>query len=114
MRIWLYSVWASRPRRVSNTATPVSSQDVSIPSTGPFTPSTFAISLAFTIKCAARPVQRVIVYQWSDHAQRQSSRELAFRVRAAPFQAYLRKGRRSGRDPKARVLRNADAGAHAK
>src|SRR5215475_4262547 len=51
MRIWLYRVWASSPRSGSNTATPVSSQEVSMPRTGPC----FAIVWFSTVKYAARP-----------------------------------------------------------
>src|SRR5262252_3163306 len=51
MRIWLYSACASRPRSGSKTATPVSSQEVSMPRTGP----DFAIDWFFTVKYTARP-----------------------------------------------------------
>src|SRR5690606_3271592 len=47
------------------------------------------------------------------YAQRQSPRKRAFRVCPAPLQAHLRKGRRPGRNPQARVLREADPGAQA-
>src|SRR5450432_1357638 len=57
MAIWLYSVCASKPALVSNTATPVSSQEVSMPSTGPWTLSGFfAICWFCTVKYAARPL----------------------------------------------------------
>src|SRR5690606_17510070 len=47
------------------------------------------------------------------YAQRQSPRKRAFRVCPAPLQAHLREGRRAGRNPQARVLREADPGAQA-
>src|SRR3546814_11184812 len=45
------------------------------------------------------------------YAKRQSPRKRAFRVCPAPLQAHLREGRRAGRNPQARVLREADPGA---
>src|SRR3546814_17400702 len=47
------------------------------------------------------------------YAKRQSPRKRAFRVCPAPLQAHLREGRRAGRNPQARVLREADPGAQA-
>src|SRR5690606_6487092 len=47
------------------------------------------------------------------YAERQSPRKRAFRVCPASLQAHLREGRRAGRDPQARVLREADPGAQA-
>src|SRR5690606_24626732 len=118
---------AAPPRAVSYTATPVSSQEVSIPRTrmgtrmgaqGPqVTPTdgnrTCERNINRATICGSPRERPAKSYSRRFHAQRQSPRKRAVRVCPAPLQAHLREGRCPGRNPQARVLREADPGAQA-